>query len=315
MVWSTILIISTILTTYTCSAFSTIRLTKTPATTTSYWGLVTNQKFPFTISSTKLFASKKRKRRRKTIKENDSSSSSSVQNENTVGSSFEVQAIDDNGGISLKDIDDLPDFDLNEEAELQQKEQLMSSTSTTATTSSTKTSSSIPKQDLSSFNTNDPQILEAMKATKGLNKASTGTSSTKDLLRSRNRELEQKFVVNDLTQDLPTNLNDLRNRNANGNTVGGVKMGKKAARAAARKAAAIEAKESEEEQGGLLSNISFLQDENGETKSPIKLLEEGTWACIYVLVAWEVFINTPFFQRAGPMAPVVFTTPDTMLLM
>lgn len=250
------------------------------------------------LSSTELSASKKRRRRRK-----DTSSSEPTQNANE-------GITTDSEQIPLKDIDELPDFDLDEELEIQQKESGMPTPSSVSATSV----SSAPKQDPASFNANDPAVLDAMKAT-NMDKSSAGTLSTKDLLRSRNRELEQKFVVNELTQDLPTNLNDLRNRNSGmSQGTGEVKIGKKAARAAARKAAAIEAKESELQEGGLLSNVSFLQGEDGKPKSPIKLLEEGTWACIYILVAWEVYINSPFFERAAPLAPVVFETPDMFLI-
>ena len=37
-----------------------------------------------------------------------------------------------------------------------------------------------------------------------------------------------------------------------------------------------------------------------------KLLEAGTWLGIFLLVAWEFYINSPLFDRAAPMAPVVY---------
>lgn len=37
-----------------------------------------------------------------------------------------------------------------------------------------------------------------------------------------------------------------------------------------------------------------------------QLLEQGAWLGIYSLVGWEVYINTPLFDRAGPMAPIVY---------
>jgi hypothetical protein len=40
--------------------------------------------------------------------------------------------------------------------------------------------------------------------------------------------------------------------------------------------------------------------------SAVKVLEAGAWTGIYLLVAWEIYINSPFFDRAGPMAPVVY---------
>merc|ERR1712012_403400 len=99
-------------------------------------------------------------------------------------------------------------------------------------------------------------------------------------------------------------------------------MGKKAMKREQRTAAAMEAKAGNADEEGRIAQLfekvkSFVSPlstgtENKEEKSMIKLLEEGTWACIYVLVGWEIFINTPFFNRAAPMAPVVFQDPMTM---
>lgn len=30
------------------------------------------------------------------------------------------------------------------------------------------------------------------------------------------------------------------------------------------------------------------------------------WAGIYILIGWEFYINSPLFERAAPLAPVVF---------
>ena len=48
---------------------------------------------------------------------------------------------------------------------------------------------------------------------------------------------------------------------------------------------------------------------NGKEKEPfnaLKLIENATWFGIGTLVLWEVYINSPFFERAAPMAPVVY---------
>tara|TARA_B110000305_G_C18951468_1_gene408552 strand:- start:132 stop:413 length:282 start_codon:yes stop_codon:yes gene_type:complete len=37
-----------------------------------------------------------------------------------------------------------------------------------------------------------------------------------------------------------------------------------------------------------------------------KVLENITWVSIGVLVFWEIYINSPFFERLAPLAPVVF---------
>lgn len=53
------------------------------------------------------------------------------------------------------------------------------------------------------------------------------------------------------------------------------------------------------------SKLPGIRDEKGEI-SPLKMLETGTWFCIGILVVWEVYLNSPFFERAAPMAPIVY---------
>ncbi|GMI06538.1 hypothetical protein TrVE_jg200 [Triparma verrucosa] len=38
----------------------------------------------------------------------------------------------------------------------------------------------------------------------------------------------------------------------------------------------------------------------------LKILENSTWVGIGLLVLWEVYINSPLFERAAPMAPIVY---------
>lgn len=76
-------------------------------------------------------------------------------------------------------------------------------------------------------------------------------------------------------------------------------MGKKAARNAERKAAALEREaEIEAEKSpfeGLFEDFNML-----------KLLENGAWTGIGLLVLWEVYINSPLFDRAASIIPVVY---------
>ena len=37
-----------------------------------------------------------------------------------------------------------------------------------------------------------------------------------------------------------------------------------------------------------------------------KVLQKGTWGAIIILILWEAYINSPFFERAAPAIPVVF---------
>jgi len=94
-----------------------------------------------------------------------------------------------------------------------------------------------------SVDLNDPDaVLQAMKLTNG----ALPSASTRDLLRSRNVELEQNFVVDNVTQKFPT-LGEYTQKSKSSQKGGKEKgtVGKKAARAAARKDAAIKVEEVE----------------------------------------------------------------------
>ena len=79
-------------------------------------------------------------------------------------------------------------------------------------------------------------------------------------------------------------------------------MGKKAARNAQRKAEAMQrSKEMEEEESNPFASLEGL--------NILQLLEKGAWTGIGLLVAWEVYINSPFFERAAPLIPVVYDNP------
>ncbi|GAX26547.1 hypothetical protein FisN_23Lh075 [Fistulifera solaris] len=43
-----------------------------------------------------------------------------------------------------------------------------------------------------------------------------------------------------------------------------------------------------------------------------KVLEAGAWLGIFLLIGWEIYINSPFFERAAPMAPIVYETPPKL---
>jgi hypothetical protein len=72
-------------------------------------------------------------------------------------------------------------------------------------------------------------------------------------------------------------------------------MGKKAAKRAERKAAAMQRVDETEGSGFSLEGLNVL-----------KLLENGAWVGIGLLVVWEIYINSPLFERAAPLIPAVF---------
>lgn len=83
-------------------------------------------------------------------------------------------------------------------------------------------------------------------------------------------------------------------------------MGKKAAKNAQRRAAAAQREAAAEADKSPFEDLDF---------DFVKLLEKGAWVGIGLLVLWEFYINSPFFNRAAPLIPVVydkFSSPDGM---
>jgi hypothetical protein len=85
-------------------------------------------------------------------------------------------------------------------------------------------------------------------------------------------------------------------------------QGKKRARREARQQAAQAAEEKDEDDfvSSLLSKLPGIRNEETGQIAPIKILETGTWACIFILLAWELYLNSPLFDRAAPLVPVVY---------
>ena len=211
--------------------------------------------------TTALFAKKKRRRRRK-----DAASSSTPT-------------------PKLNEEDELPDFDLIEDIDLPQQSSKDSKNTMSTSSISDNVGASFAPVTKKALDPNDPAVLEAMKATKG-NDLVGSSASTRDLLRSRNRELEQKLVVDEIVQDVPSfaDYNAKKRRASGGNNAsdvvsGGASMGKKAMKREQRRAAALEAEDnkSEEEESAvsqLLSRLPFVNNNDEgekEEKSPIKV--------------------------------------------
>jgi len=166
---------------------------------------------------------------------------------------------------------DLPDFDLDEEQEETPQ----------------------PKRRII---TNPDEITPAM-----MGNANAPVSSIKDLIADRSLEAKFEFDEEDKDDSLPDLIALSRQRQGGG---GGEE--KKMSRKAERRANAIAAKEAERaDEESIFDNLPFVSDEKGKVQ-PIKVLEAGAWAGIFLLFAWEVYLNSPFFDRAAPMAPVVF---------
>lgn len=239
-------------------------------------------------------SAKKRRRRRRETNEISSDSSELGDVEDV---EFDVGMNDDLPEFDLGDKEQLPEL-IDAAAEAKKAEKEMEDISDVVGTE--------VEEDL--FQDNDPLVLEAMKASKN----SASFASPKELLRSRDRNLEATFEFDEVKSPLPQPGQDASTaRTSTTVSVGG---GKKRARAEARRAAAMEAAELEaaDNQGpGIVNEVMgklpfYPKTEEGEEASPLKLVEQGTWACIYILVAWELYINSPLFDRASPLIPVVY---------
>lgn len=272
---------------------------------TSTWA-ITNAGKSCRAPTTALAAAKKRRRRRadgKKITESSSMDTDAI----STGS-------DSDSYSDQLDADELPDFDLGDKEQLPE---LFKSDSTESKTEKKAVVDNMAAMDdnelpQSFMSTDDPAMMEAMRGTQ----QGKSFASPKDLIKSRDRELEAKFEFDEVKKPLPrpgqkkmTTDMDMTMETPTPT------MGKKRARDEARKAAAMEtaAKETTNDGGfgipELLSKLPFFpkvkKDKDGNY-DPLNLLEQGTWFCIYSLVAWEIYINSPLFERAAPTIPVVY---------
>lgn len=189
--------------------------------------------------------------------------------------------------------DELPDFDLDEGG---------ADGSSAAANVSPAVNKKVASSSSSSINSSDPlgEISANM-----MGSADRPTRSLNDLLNDRALESKMQFD-NDVTEggeELPDLAAlDKQEREFERQTGLPSTTSKKRARQEARRAAAVASKEEEE---NLLAKLPFIRDDKGEI-SALKILENSTWACIGLLILWEIYINTPFFDRAAPMAPIVY---------
>ena len=187
---------------------------------------------------------------------------------------------------------ELPDFDLDEDGD-----NATAKDSAPAKKKIAKAASGIPADSFG-------QISANMMGSPG-----GPTKSFQDLL--NDRSLESKLPFDDTTEeaeslpDLVAMARQQREIERQTGLPAPAPTITKRARQEARRSEALAAKEEEERMESLLAKLPLIRDEKGEI-SPIKILENGTWACIGMLVLWEFYINSPFFDRAAPMAPVVY---------
>lgn len=184
-----------------------------------------------------------------------------------------------------------------------------SSSSSQQRPSTSSPSEELPEFDLSENDENPPkksnpissnpdEISDAM-----MGSPNKPTRSIDELI--SDRSLEKKFQFddepeNDSLPDLAAIAKQQSGSGGNGN-----EMGRKRSKQGARIAAAKARKAVEEEEANPLKNIPFITDEDGEV-SVLKILETGTWVGIGLLVLWEIYINSPLFDRQAPLAPFIY---------
>ena len=142
--------------------------------------------------------------------------------------------------------------------------------------------------------------------------------SVRDLIADRSLEKMFEFEAgdDDIDEALPDLVEMMRNQATAAtasSTIQGTDstVGKKKARQAERRAAALAREELEREENknildDLLGGIPFLVDKEKGEDTPLKIVEAGTWFCIGLLISWEIYINSPFFDRVAPLAPIVY---------
>mmetsp|Transcript_4918 Transcript_4918/g.6389 ORF Transcript_4918/g.6389 Transcript_4918/m.6389 type:complete len:251 (-) Transcript_4918:252-1004(-) len=181
------------------------------------------------------------------------------------------------------DTNELPDFVLKEEAE-------------EAASGASRKESGVPSKP--------DEITAAM-----MGSGNAPMRSVNDLI--SDRSFETKFVFEEEGDEaLPDLVELMRGGKSGQQSATPAPVGKKKARKVERKAAALAREEEEEGLLSFITGIPFLvpyliNEETGKV-TYVKVVESGTWLCIYLLVGWEIYINSPFYDRAAPIAPVVF---------
>lgn len=224
-----------------------------------------------------LYSATRKKRRRRKEGDGDAASASSADDDD-----------DDDDSVSGK-VNELPDFDLGDDGN-----EAASGSSVSASKSKKPTSAYI-----------DP--LGEISANMMGSTDRPGAKSVKELLNDRSLERKFEFLDSvvggaaDVDDSLPDLLAPLKGKSV----VVSSGPSKRERQAATRLEAQAAADKKKEEEESLLAKLPLIRDEKGEI-SPVKILENATWACIWALVAWEIYLNSPFFDRAAPMAPVVY---------
>jgi hypothetical protein len=251
----------------------------------------------FGRSSTRIYSTDNSRRNRRRRKNISGDNDSNIEPNNLILNGFDS---DTSSNTSSSDRAELPDFDINDDEDL---------TMTTAISSER----SLSNLSISSVTPN----MMASPSTKNGN-VDTTILSVDDL---RDRSLEKKLeslFIEDTQSDADNSLPDFARIQKDPKTIAleqipqsSSSLSKKQRQILARQQQDMEQQkinkvaEKEMESENPLSKLPFVTNEKGNVE-PIKVLETATWACIMILIAWEVYINSPFFSRAAPIIPIVY---------
>eukprot|EP00529_Nitzschia_sp_RCC80_P030137 CAMPEP_0113497068 /NCGR_PEP_ID=MMETSP0014_2-20120614/30442_1 /TAXON_ID=2857 /ORGANISM="Nitzschia sp." /LENGTH=318 /DNA_ID=CAMNT_0000391001 /DNA_START=55 /DNA_END=1011 /DNA_ORIENTATION=- /assembly_acc=CAM_ASM_000159 len=253
----------------------------------------------FSSAITQLSA--KKRRRRKDRVDTTTTQSSNEESANTPGQAEGPSA-------SMMSTSDLPDFDMDDDPD-----------------SASSSSSPKPKRRSSSSSSSSVGNLETITPEMMGSQGAGEARSIDQLILDRSLEQRFEFDDSDVVENIPDFVQLATKSSSSSSTssessdissmIGGgggdgnnAPMGKKKQRQAERRANAVnrarEEAEAAESAGGLL-NIPFFSPEKDQV-SGIKILENGAWVGIGILIVWELYLNSPLFDRAAPLAPVVF---------
>jgi hypothetical protein len=178
--------------------------------------------------------------------------------------------------------DELPDFDLSDDLE----------ESTTDSTSAISKDKSVPPSQKSI----DGLIISP----EMMGSANKPARSIRELINDRAIEKKFNFDAENADTSIPDLAEIFKQREANRRNRQ-PDSGRQPVTLPTTKQVATE-----DSNVGFIKKVPFILDEVTGEITPLSVLTAGTWLGIFLLVAWEVYINSPLFDRAAPMTPVVY---------
>ena len=136
--------------------------------------------------------------------------------------------------------------------------------------------------------------------------------SVKDLLSDRSLEQKLQFDAGEAAAMKSTSDDDLPDlmtmaaQRAAAAPAGGPRQARRAVEARKDDTTSSSTEKIDDATDALAKLIPWIKNEKTGELMPSKLLEVGAWLGIGLLILWEIYINSPLFERVAPMAPVVY---------